>query len=249
MKKTLVTTIITAAALSFGAFADDVSKSNISKRLQTITPFSVQSVKDSVVDGLYEVVTGKGIFYTTKDGNYLFSGSIHEFKPGLRNITSERKAEMASADIDKLRSSFVTYKAPNEKHEVLVFFDTSCGYCRKMHDEMSQYNAAGITVHYAMYPRNGVSKPSANGDIFTPTYNSMMNVVCSDNPSTTMDMVMRGTNVAPKSCSNSIKEHYELGSALGVRGTPAVYGMDGKSVMGGYAPAKALLQKLNEIKG
>ncbi|MCI2285905.1 DsbC family protein [Colwellia sp. MSW7] len=248
MNKTLVTTIM-AAALSFGVAADEINKSNISKKLQTITPFAVQSVTDSVVDGLYEVVTGKGIFYTTKDGEYLFSGSIHEFKPGLRNITSERKAEIASVDIDKLRSSFVTYKAPNEKHEVLVFFDTTCGYCRKMHNEMSQYNAAGITVHYAMYPRNGISKSSANGETFTPTYNSMMNVVCSNNPTSTMDMVMRGTDVAPQACDNSIKEHYELGSALGVRGTPAVYAMDGKSVMGGYAQRQALLKKLNEIKG
>lgn len=246
MKKIIAT--ISAAALSFGVYAADMNKSTISKKLQSITPFSVKSVNDSV-GGLYEVVTEKGIFYTTKDGAYLFSGSIHEFKPGLRNITSDRKAELASADIEKLRSTFITYKAPEEKHEVLIFFDISCGYCRKLHEEMSQYNAAGITVHYAMYPRNGISKQSGSGEVYTPTYNTMMNVVCSDNPTTSLDMVMRGTAIAPLACENSIKAHYELGSALGVRGTPAIFGLDGKSVIGGYAPAKTLLNKLTEMKG
>ena len=249
MKKSIIATITaTALCLSFGVFAGEVSKSEISKKIQSITPFKVKSVTDSE-SGMYEIVTGKGIFYSTKDGEYLLSGSIHKFEPGLLNLTNERKAEFAKVDIDKLRSTFITYKAPEEKHEVIVFFDTSCGYCQKMHKEISQYNAAGITVHYAMYPRNGISKPSANGDVYTPTYNKMMGIVCSDDPETSMNMVMRGTGLPPKSCANSIKEHYELGTQLGVRGTPAVYGMDGKSVMGGYGPAKTLLQKLTEVKG
>lgn len=247
MKKSIIATI-TAAVLSFGVSAGEMNKSKISQKLQAITPFAVKSVSDNE-SGLYEIVTDKGIFYTTKNGEYLISGAVHKFEPGLKNLTNERKAEFASKDIDKLRGTFITYKAPEEKHEVLVFFDTDCGYCRKMHDEISQYNAAGITVHYAMYPRNGISTQSANGPVYTATYIKMMNVVCSDNPTTSMNMVMRGTNLMQQACTNSIKEHYELGAQLGVRGTPAVYGMNGKSVMGGYGPANTLLQKLTVLKG
>ena len=50
----------------------------------------------------------------------------------------------------------ITYKAENEKYVVNVFTDITCGYCRKMHAEMADYNARGITFRYLAYPRSGI---------------------------------------------------------------------------------------------
>ena len=211
--------------------------------MQAITPFNVQEVNDDPT-GMFEIVTDKGIFYATKDGKSLFSGRVYEFENGMVNKTQNRISELAVTKIDKLKDSFVTYKAPNEKYEVIVFFDIHCGYCRKMHNEVSQYNAAGITVHYALYPRNGIKDQRAGNGKFTETYLTMQNIACSPNPNLSLDMVMRYNDLPGAQCDNQIADNFSLGEWLGVRGTPAVYGMDGKQVVGGYAPTNQLLAAL-----
>ncbi|MFL9802075.1 thioredoxin fold domain-containing protein [Vibrio cyclitrophicus] len=54
-------------------------------------------------------------------------------------------------------------KAKNEKHVVTIFTDVDCGYCRKLHQQMDDYNDLGITVRYL-----GLSScagiPSVNAD-------------------------------------------------------------------------------------
>lgn len=39
---------------------------------------------------------------------------------------------------------------------LLVFTDITCGYCHKLHEEMKDYNALGITVRYLAFPRQGL---------------------------------------------------------------------------------------------
>lgn len=50
----------------------------------------------------------------------------------------------------------IVYKAPDEKHVITVFTDITCGYCHKLHEEMKDYNALGITVRYLAFPRQGL---------------------------------------------------------------------------------------------
>ena len=42
----------------------------------------------------------------------------------------------------------IVYKAAQEKHVITVFTDITCGYCHKLHEQMKDYNALGITVRY-----------------------------------------------------------------------------------------------------
>ncbi|MDC8832980.1 thioredoxin fold domain-containing protein [Alteromonas gilva] len=242
-----VLSILLVAALAFTVKAQELNKTQISKKMQEVTPFEVQEVNDDST-GLYEIVTDKGIFYATKDGKNLISGRVYEFEGGMANKTQSRISELAVSKIEKLKDSFVTFKAPNEKHEVLVFFDVNCGYCRKMHNELSQYNAAGITVHYVLYPRNGIKDPRTGNTQFSNTYLTMQDIACSPNPNISLDMVMRSNELPTARCENQVAENYALGEWLGVRGTPAVYGMDGKQVVGGYAPTNKLLAVLERAK-
>jgi thiol:disulfide interchange protein DsbC len=231
-----------ALAISSQISAAELNKSQISKKFQELTPFEVISVEDSPSKGLYQVITNKGIFYTTKDGEHVISGALHDFAPGLKNNTEERKLKIAEAQIAELKNSFITFKAPDEKHEVVVFYDTSCGYCQKLHHEIATYNASGITVHYAGFPRMGLVDPQ-NGQP-TITFSEMTSIWCADNQQMALNMVSRGAAIPSKSCNTKIPEHFSLGEQLGVAGTPAIYSTTGKLVVGGYAPAGALLSKL-----
>lgn len=234
----------TLLAVAFGlagtTAASEVTD-NISKKLTDITGFKVESVQEGST-GLYEIVTDKGIFYATADGEHLFNGSLHTFEDGLFNITQQRKIDVAEARIDSIKGDFVSYPAANEKHELMVFFDTTCGYCRKMHNEMSRYNALGITINYAIWPRQGVYMRGSN--LHTQSYKNMESIVCSPNPAMAMNMVMRDTPIEQSSCENTIEESFNLGQWLEVSGTPAVYDMKGNLVSRGYLPPEAMLRAL-----
>lgn len=234
----------TLLAVAFGLTGTAVASEatdTISQKLTDITGFAVESVKESSA-GLYEIVTDKGIFYATEDGKHLFNGSLHAFEDGLLNLTQQRKVDIAEKRIDKIKNDFVSYPAANEKHELMVFFDTTCGYCRKMHSEMSRYNALGITINYAMWPRQGVYMRGSN--VYTQSYKNMESIVCSSNPAMSMNMVMRDTPIEQSSCDNTIEDSFNLGQWLEVSGTPAVYDMEGNLVARGYLPPEAMLKTL-----
>ena len=230
-----ITTSAVALAFVSSASAESVaSKREISAKLQSLVPFVVIDITEHQT-GLYEIVTDKGVFYSTKDGAYLVSGSIHEFKTGLPNLTEIKKQQVAKTMIDTLRPTFVTYKAPQEKYEILAFFDTSCGFCRKMHSEISRYSAMGITVHYALFPRNGLQSGSAN---------ELANVACSSNPQMALNTVMQGGSIQASSCDSPVSKHFDLGQWLGVAGTPMLFKMNGERLREGYAPAPVILNLL-----
>ncbi len=58
----------------------------------------------------------------------------------------------------RLKKEMIVYKAPQEKHVITVFTDITCGYCHKLHEQMADYNALGITVRYLAFPRQGAGQ-------------------------------------------------------------------------------------------
>ena len=54
-----------------------------------------------------------------------------------------------------------------------------------------------------------------------------------------------GQTPAPLTCMNAVKDQFNLGVKLGVNGTPAIYGPDGRT-LGGYVTPEQLLQALKQ---
>jgi thiol:disulfide interchange protein DsbC len=244
MKKLLIAAVISA---SFAVSAQDVSKSQISAAIQQNTPFKVKDIEESPINDLYQVITETGVIYASKDGKHLFSGAIHMLEPGLQNLTQARNLQIFKHDIDALYSDFITYRAPDQKHEVIVFYDDTCGYCQKMHSEIASYNALGITVHYAAFPREGVLARDGSGRK-TGGYQKLQSIWCSDNKNMAFNMSSRNANVPAKVCETTIAQQFKLGENLGVNGTPAVYSLSGLEVMRGYAKADILKNRLVEME-
>ena len=115
-----------------------------------------------------------------------------------------------------------------------VFTDATCGYCRKLHNEMDILNDLGITVRYLAFPRQGLN---------SKVYSDAVSIWCSDNPQEAMTQAKAGGNVASTSCENEVAEQYNFGKAIGVNGTPNIILPDG-TVIPGYQPAQALLTAL-----
>lgn len=241
----LAALIVVFPKLSYANSA--MSKSEISAKLIALVPnaeLQVQSIEDSPLEDFYQVITNKGILYVQRNGEFILSGSILAATPGLPNLTSLRQKLINQELISKLENEFITYRAPEEKHEILVFYDITCGYCQKLHHQVGEFNELGITVHYAAYPRSGLFDKRNNQ--ITVAHQQLQTIWCAENSqkNQAFDDVSKGKTLRPNMCSNSVAAQYELGQQLKVSGTPAVFSLDSTIVSRGYLPPQQMLALL-----
>jgi len=233
MKK-ITARILFSAAVLIGnmAIADDAS---VKKALNDFMPGAqVDSIKPSEIKGLYEVVAGGNIFYASEDGRYLMQGQLYDALE-KKNITESKLASVRKIAMDKVdQKNMIIFKAKTPKHVVSVFTDIDCGYCRKLHSEIDQYLAQGITVQYLFFPRAGKGSDS---------YTKAISVWCAADQQKALTAAKKGENLEAKTCANPIDDHMALGAAFGMSGTPMIV-TDKGAVLPGYVPAVQLAKML-----
>lgn len=239
LKKRFISAIALVAFSSFSlaVTADKAIIDGITQKLAGLE-LSINTISPSSVDGLYEVLTDRGVYYVSKDTQFLVHGSIYDLDNQMENLTEKSLSGLRQQRLKDFEKDMIVYKAENEKHVVTVFTDTSCGYCQKLHSEMADYNNSGITVRYLAFPRGGVKSGA---------YNTMVSLWCSDDPKLAMDKAKSRQSVASKTCDNNLKEQHALGLFFGVTGTPALVLEDG-SLQPGYLPAPRLLAAMEKNK-
>src|SRR5690606_6642385 len=126
---------------------------------------------DSPLPGVLEVVVNGNVVYFSDDGKILIQGSLYDVA-GRRDLTEQRRATLRVKGLDEAGPDRRIIFAPKEpKHTVTVFTDIDCGYCRRMHQEIAQYNELGIAVEYLFFPRAGVGSEA---------FDKAVTVWCSD---------------------------------------------------------------------
>lgn len=213
------------------------NKMAIEQSVENQLGLAVQQINPSPVTGLASVLTDKGLFYVSDDGQYLFHGNLFNIKQGMKNETEAAMLSVREEAIKQYQEDSITYKAKNEKYVINVFTDITCGYCRKMHEQIKGYNDLGITVHYFAFPRGGLASQS---------YNDMVSVWCANDPQKALTDAKMNGNVVAKTCSNTVKEQYEIGGQLGVSGTPAVV-LNNGTMIPGYRPPADMLKILQGV--
>jgi thiol:disulfide interchange protein DsbC len=228
----------------FLAFSLDgiANETEIVTKINQVLPagMSVKGIKQSQVDGLFVVDIGDlQPIYASKDGNFFLYGEMYAIKNGeLLNTTKQEISlnRRAILDSELLEKDFITFAATDEKHVITVFTDVDCGYCRKFHGEIEDYNAQGITVNYVAFPRSGLESDS---------YNKIVSAWCSSDPKGTLTALKEGRDPALKLCQDHpVEDHYLLGQRIGITGTPAIISSSG-DLLPGYLPPMELLKKLN----
>jgi len=214
----------------------DKIKNSLSILLPGISP---DSINQTPLNGIYEVVFGPRLVYMTADGKYLLQGNIVDLETRA-NLTEPRLQQLKAIAMEKVGTDNMIIFSPPAgtpvKHRVNIFTDIDCGYCRKLHREMSDYNNAGIEIRYLFYPRAGKGSES---------YVKAIQVWCSDDRHEAMNTAKAGKSLQSKTdCANPVDRHMELGGLLGVTGTPAMVLSDGK-MLPGYVPADRLIKVLD----
>ncbi|MEN8260092.1 MAG: DsbC family protein [Pseudomonadota bacterium] len=240
MNASTLTRILTLMGFFFSAtvYADaEAVKKAITKAMQGVVPDEV--TPSSEVPGLYEVLVGPNMFYVSEDGRYLVQGKMIDIE-ARKDLTEPKVAKARANAIKKVgKDKIITFAAKAPKYTVSVFTDIDCGYCRKLHSEIDQYLAEGITIQYLFFPRAGVDSPS---------YDKAVSVWCAKDRNDSLTKAKKGTDPEAKTCDNPVKDHMALGTALGAKGTPMLVTGKG-SVFPGYIPAKQLKQLLDNELG
>lgn len=245
MNKLLLCLIAFVAIPVFAAEADEADaakaeavppaiRATIAKSFPNV---KVDDVRVSPMKGIYEVQMGGDIAYISGDGKFLIAGDMYEV--GTRtNVTESGRQRVRVAALAKLdEREMIVFKPTAVKHTITVFTDVECGYCRKLHSEISQLNSLGIQVRYLAYPRAGPG---------TDDWHKMEAVWCSKDRKNAITEAKAGHEVKSAQCSTPVAKQFKLGEQMGVRGTPAIFTDTGEYIGGYLAPAQ-MAQELDRL--
>jgi len=207
---------------------DAVIRAAISK---AVPGMPIDSIKPSVIPGYREVSLSGKVVYVSADGKYLLQGSLVELA-SRNNLTDASEAVLRKSVLAGIaRDRFITFAPANPKYHVIVFTDIDCGFCRKLHSQIADYNKAGIAVDYLFFPRAGIDSES---------YDKAVYVWCADDRRKALTDAKLDRPITQKTCANPITADYKLGQKIGIEGTPAVYSANGSQIGGYLSPADML---------
>lgn len=207
----------------------------VKAKLSNMLGFNIASIKPSPMAGVVEVITDQGLFYASADGNFLLHGKMYGLGANVSNLTEESLAQVRVDGMAKFSDAMIVFPAKNEKHVVTVFTDITCGYCRKMHEQIEDYNDKGITIRYLAYPRSGVKDRAGR---YSQGFKDLRSIWCHEDPQDALTKAKSGSNVAARICDKPIEGEFNFGRQVGVTGTPAIMLANGMMVPGYQDPSK-----------
>ena len=222
-----------------------ILKAQLESKLRGI---EINDIEKSPLAGFYQVFFSGEVLYVTEDGQFLFTGNLLE----LAENAPVNHTEMAVAALEAKQApkrqqvlasinedDMVIFKAPDEKHVITVFTDVDCRYCRKLHEQIGQFNEQGVTIRYMAYPRAGIGSSA---------YKKLVSVWCSEDRLAAMDDAKLRRKFSNKSCNNPIAEHYKMTREFNLSGTPALVLEDGELIVG-LPPFADLMKHLSQKTG
>jgi len=208
---------------------DVIRQLNPSIRIDSIGAAPVKGFREAIVDGQ--------VFYISDDGKYLFQGALYD--------TASRE-NLAKDSMNKLRRKLlasvpvkdrIVFAPPDAKYTISVFTDVECGYCRKFHSQIAEYNKQGIAVQYLAFPRMGLGSED---------FRKMVAVWCSSDRRKALTEAKLDRPPAPANCANPVTMEYDIGRRVGLTGTPMILAPDG-SELGGYVEPAKLRAALDQL--
>lgn len=243
MKKLFLCLLATLATAAFAAEAPTETEQKaaptdvraaIAKKFPGV---QTEDVRPSPMKGIYEVVMGADIAYVSADGRYIIAGDLYE-ADSRTNLTEAKRQNERVQVLAKLdERDMIVFKPAKVKHTITVFTDVECGYCRKLHGEISQLNELGVQVRYLAYPRAGPGSED---------WRKMEAVWCAKDRKGAITQAKAGREVKSEQCTTPVARQFKLGEDLGVRGTPAIFTTTGDYI-GGYLPPDQMVKELERL--
>jgi thiol:disulfide interchange protein DsbC len=263
-----------AAPMAEGLSAKDFElKLAASKKFENYGGIEVvRSISNLGLGEMYEIkLGGKDNGVISGDTNFIFLGDVIKFDNGTHaNLSADYRSSLmesaAREEVAKIsEETFITYPATTEQIGTLyVYTDTTCGYCRKLHNEIDQLTSGGVEVKYIPYPRSGsdekvpVSRDEKGELVYgeNKTLIEMGSIYCQEDKEAALTNVKSGGSIEgykeayeanKASCNAVIKEGYDSGRKIGFGGTPFLY-LDNGTAVPGYQSATNIINMFKAKK-
>jgi thiol:disulfide interchange protein DsbC len=206
-------------------------------KLEALLPgMAIESMAPLDNTGFVEAVVDGKVVYFSKDARYVFQGEVIALET-RQNITELKQAGIKKKALAALNEDdMIVFEPKKTEHTLTVFTDIDCGYCRKLHQQMSEYNDLGIKIRYMAFPRSGPD---------TDSFNKAVSVWCAEDRQQAMTDSKAGSSLKSETCDNPVEAHFEAGRRLGVTGTPALF-LESGELLPGYIPPKRLKEILDK---
>ncbi|WP_133000529.1 thioredoxin fold domain-containing protein [Luteimonas arsenica] len=206
--------------------------------LHSINPrIEVDHIGPAPLPGFREAVVGGQVIYISDDGRYLLQGALFDVveKKDLSQagMAEVRRRLLATVPV----SERIVFAPEKPEYTVSVFTDIECGYCRKLHEDIAEYNRLGIAVEYLAFPRMGPASQD---------FRDMVSVWCATDRRAALSAAKQGRKVTPRECTNPVARHHDIGRRVGLTGTPMIVTEDGTQ-MPGYMPPADLRAALDRL--
>jgi len=193
---------------------------------------TAEQVRESEVEGLFEVMSGGNVLYYAPKGNYLVFGEI--WTPEGKSVTAVRRDEMVSKQLKDLPLDQAVRigKGPNI---VIEFTDPDCPFCRKA---ANFFKERKDVTRYVFFSPLVQLHPDAEKKAAW--------VLAAKDRAKAYHEVMSGRKgrdafpVADAEASGLVARHRQLAVRMGVMGTP-MFWVNGRAVQGANIP---LLERL-----
>lgn len=232
LKKFLFAASLATIGLSSLTFAADA---DIRKAAAELLPpgVKIDQISKSPIVGLFEVRVGSNVFYSDDKGSYFIMGDITDTKT-KRNLTEERRTKLSAIKFSDLPlDQAIKTVRGNGKRVFATFEDPNCGYCKKLAHEIA--GMTDYTMYTFLYP---ILSPDST--------DKSKNIWCAkDRSKTWVDYMTSNTAPAAASCDTPIEKNLALGQRINVRGTPAIFLVNGERLPG-FVPAEQLGQMLDK---
>jgi thiol:disulfide interchange protein DsbC len=188
----------------------------------------VDSITESRIKGLYEIVSGQNVFYFYPEKDLLLVGDM--YTSAGQNLTGEKKrdlkAKFQEKALEKLKDLSLekAVKVGNGPKKVIEFTDPDCPYCRKASEALKKRTDVTRYVFFT---------PLAHPNAITKVYY----ILGSKDKEKAYHEMMEGKPVPAgqaepgKEIKAQAEEHMNIGRSLAIDGTPTFY-INGQQVVG-----------------
>jgi thiol:disulfide interchange protein DsbC len=188
----------------------------------------MDGIRPTAIPGIYEILSGSRVFYYAPGPEYILYGPIitHDGK----NLTEERMREVMENGLKKI-SLEKALNIGSGTHQVIEITDPDCAFCRKAAAFFA--GRKDVTRHIFLFPLAAMH-PNAEA--------KARQIFCAEDRGKAYEEAMTGklddmkfTPCKSDAAEELLKAHKEIGSRLGVTGTP-LFLIDGQFIFGADIP-------------
>ncbi len=221
---------VALACPQFDAKASVAIKAALKKNLPEL---SVDQINKTPINGLYEVISGRKVFYVDATGNYAVLGNLVDLST-KKSLTEAKTQLLSKVDWSKLPLDIAIKQVIGDgSRKLVVFTDPDCPFCKRLEIETVS-KLKDVTIYYFLFPL----------PMHSDAANKSKKILCSQNPEKALFSWLKDEKALPNnmSCKNAAKLEQMINTGknvVQVDATPMIV-LENGNVLSGLIPADYL---------